>query len=339
VFLIAARHIDATRAETRLACLEAAPTSQLIRLGRQELDQVQWSAPINVQNHGQPRPVREIVPLFTCRLEPEAATFHLVTRFRAMTAHLVEAWRTQLPAGFSEQDAPTWAHSCYEQQAAINIGTNRFGLRMAEEVEVETKFTLEQDTDPLALALTIKDALGARDTTLTHRILRSHIYAPTAPAGATRYAAFTPRPDGGWWAKAKHDVAPETATRRELHRVVPDLDAGLAWASATLERDLHLLGHMHRTCWDQVTDPDPNGDMSVITVDSARMREHTLHQVEVEYAARLALLAPSAADARSHVQATAANLARHLTEAGAKFRRDGLTKLDFFRRAGASHAS
>lgn len=339
MFLIAARHIDAARSETRLACLDAAPTSQLIRLGRQELDQVQWSAPINVQKHEQPRPVPEIVPLYTCRLEPGTATFHLVTRFRGTTAHLIEAWRTRLPDGFSEQDAPTWANSCYEQHAAINIGPDRFGLRMAEQVEVETKLTLEQETDPLALALTIKDALGTRDTTLTHRIVRSLIYAPVAQAGATRYAAFTSRPDGGWWAKAKHDGAPETATRRELHRVVPDLDAGLAWASAALECDLHLLGPMHRTCWDQVTGPDPNGDMSVITVDSARMREHTLHQVEVEYAARLALLAPSASDAHSHVQATAANLARHLTEAGVNFRRDGLTKLEFFRRAGETHAS
>jgi hypothetical protein len=339
VFLIAARHIDATRAATRLACLEKAPISQLIRLGRHELDQVQWCAPVNVQNHVQPRPIREIVPLYTCRLESEEATFHLVTRLRAATAHLVEAWRTQPPDGLIEQDVPAWAHSCYERRAAINIGPERFGLRMAEQVEVEAKITLDHETDPLALALTIRDSLGARDSTLTHRILRSHIYAPTAPAGATSYAAFTPRPDGGWWAKAKHDGAPESATRRELHRVVPDLEAGLAWASATLECDLHLLGHMHRTCWDQVTDPDPNGDMSVITVDSARMREHTLHQVEVEYAARLALLAPSAADAHSHVQATAANLARHLNEAGVNFRRDGLTKLDFFRRAGATHAS
>jgi hypothetical protein len=339
VFLIAARHIDARRAATRLACLEAAPSSQLIRLGRRELDQVQWSAPISVQNHMQPRAIREIVPLYTCRLESEEATFHLVTRFRATAAHLVEAWRTQLPGGLGEDDVPMWAHSCYERHAAINIGPERFGLRMTEQVEVEAKITLDQKTDPLALALTIKDLLGARDTTLSHRILRSHIYAPTVPAGATSYAAFTPRPDGGWWAKAKHGRAPESATRRELHRVVPDLDAGLAWASATLGCDLNLLGHMHRTCWDQMTDPNPNGDMSVITVDSTRMREHTLYQVEVEYAARLALLAPSAVDANSHVQATVANLARHLNEAGVHFRRDGLTKLEFFRRAGATHAS
>lgn len=335
MFLVAARHIDGTQFVSRHAILQPAPTCQLIRLDGQQLRGARWSDPVGAHESLPAALPTEIIPLYTCHVGPDDAIFHVLSRYRDATGYLVAAWHARPPADLTRTDAPAWAERTYHAQAAVNIGPPRFGLRPAESVEIEAKLTLRQQHDPLALALTIGTALGNRDAGLTHRILRSHLYATTTQAG---YAAFTARPDGGWWAKAKHAEAPGAEMRREEHRVVPDLDAGVAWASAALEAGLRPVGQMHRTCWDQVLGPDRHGDMCVITADCARAGGQTLHQVEIEYGARLARLAPGAAEAHHHVDATAETVARTLAEAGVTVQRDGLSKIDFFRRAGEPDA-
>ena len=335
MFLIAARHIDGTQFVSRHAILQAAQTCQLIRLDGRQLRAARWSDPVGAQDSLPVGLPGEIIPLYTCHVGPDEAIFHVLTAYRHETAYLVTAWHAEPPADLTPEDAPAWAARAYHEQAAVNIGPPRFGLRPAENVEIEAKLTLRRRHDPLALALTIATALGNRDAGLTHRILRSHLYATTTPTG---YAAFTARPAGGWWAKAKHAGAPGAEIRREEHRVVPDLDAGLAWASAELEADLRPVGQMHRTCWDQVLGPDPQGDLCVITVDRAQLGGHTLHQVEIEYGARLGRLAPGAAEAHQHVTAIAETLAGTLAEAGVAVQRDGLTQIEFFRRAGEPDA-
>jgi hypothetical protein len=336
VFLVAARHVDSITALTRYAAIEPVLTSPLIRLGGQELREARWSDPVDAcQRPLPPAPTCELIPLYTCHLTPDDATFHLVTIYRHKTAYLVEAWHTRPPADLKPYEAPAWAQRTHDEQATVNIGPPRLGQRLTQQVEIEAKLTLRQQHDPLALALTISNMLGNRDAGLTHRILRSHLYEPAAANG---YAAFTARPDGGWWAKAKHAAAPGSEMRREQHCVVHDLDAGLAWASAALDGDLHLVGRMHRTCWDQVTGPDPKGEMCTITADRTRMGPHTLHQIEIEYSARLAQNAPNVSDAQRHVDDTAKVLARALNEAGITVDRGSLTKLDFFRGAGALDA-
>jgi hypothetical protein len=335
MFLVAARHIDGTQFVSRHAILQPAPTCQLIRLDGRQLRAARWSDPVGPPESLPVALPAEIIPLYTCRLGPAEAIFHVLTAYRDETGYLVAAWHAQPPAGLTPEETPAWAARAYDEQAALNIGPARFGLRPAEKVEIEAKLTLRQQRDPLALALTIGTALGNRDAGLTHRILRSHLYATSTPTG---YAAFTARPAGGWWAKAKHAGAPGAEIRREEHLVVPDLDAGVAWASAALKAGLRPIGQMHRTCWDQVLGPDPQGDLCVLTVDRAQLGGHTLHQVEIEYGARLGRLAPDAAEAHQHVAGTAETVARTLAELGVAVRQDGLTKIEFFRRAGEPDA-